>query len=647
MVRVYFGNTIVLVSDPEEWEDFSIAVNFDHTNQVTTIKYDTDFTFVDEAFEYLYSRRYNTCELIPVLIEMEYNGSWDTIMTGVIFPSDVIYDELYCQAKVQIQDDGYSGRIENNKNSKVPLGLDTTKNGFAITAAVKRTILMFNPTVGTYTEGSIKVYDVYEAFKFLISWMTDNQVGFRSDYFSTGDGKLATLCSGITLRYSTNGDSDAEPPSMSFDGLFTVFRKLRNIALGFEKDIDGRPVVRIEHISHFRGGSVILDLNDVNQTEFSFVRELLYARVRVGSEITRPIDCNGGFDFCAAGNNISYYGFDEEAYTLTGECNKDIELDLSIGADFIVDTNTIEDVLVYGNENFDDNVFIIELDATQSAAKATDVLSNGIFWYNFAYTNREVLSRVLDYITGALNLFSFYVDINLFKAEGGPASGILLPDQTPNWQTHQPSLNVEVYDDFDRFSLVTDRFTPVDEGSYLFMVGATIDDWPTCPGGYIVFIKLNVEHYDAGGTLITKYQSPSFDHVTRLTNPLFHEWESPWINMDSGDYCIFTVDYAQNVLPSFAQTEITIGLSAQGEQYFMCKNSRVTIQDIVVAGGQDRRIAKTSATHPIYWDQQKAYLADLSQLIRMSNQRIDRTGWLSEINFRPITGECEVEILSE
>lgn len=651
MVSVYFDDN--LVENPVEWESLSVAITFDHTNQITEIEYDTQLTFFKSGFEYLYAKRLTSCELVNVRVEMTCSdGKTDDIINGNIFVTDCVFNELECSVQTIIQDDGYSSRIQNNKSTKVSLGISETKNGEALTAPSERLVFMFTPSTGNYQD-VVRGYTVYEAFKFLVSWMSDNTVEFVSDYFETGDGKGDWICSGVDLRNRAL-PTDIErinPPTVSFDGLYSLMRKLTNVAIGFQRQSNGTPVLRIEPLSFFRNSSVILNLNDVNKTELSFVKELLYARIKIGSQIIRPADCDSGNAICSAANNISYYGFDTEEYSITGECNEDIELDLSVESDFVVDTNTIEDVIVYDNDSFDDSVFLINtFENSPSAYRAvqTDVFNIGAYWYNERYTNKEVLLRYVDYLTGNLLLFSLYNGLNLFRAIGTSTVGVLLTQQTPSYQTYSPSLSTIVYDPFNRFNISPTRFTPVDEGAYQFSVGVLIDDFPTSDVGVTVYIFLNVEHYDSSNTLINKYSSDVRSHVTVLANPEFEEWTSPYIPMDSGDYCTFTVDYAQlNVVTPTSQARIVIGGGTGSDsQYFECINSRVVIQDIQANTGQDRRISKTSFNYPIAWGDFKQYLNDTTKLIGVSNQRINRTGWNNEIRYNFINGETELSILS-
>ena len=652
MVTIKFDGTEV--SNPLEWAEMFVAIEYDSENQITEISYDDNLTFIEDAYTYLYLRRNTECELIPIEITNYYGDTFLTLKAN-IFITDCVFDELHCTVKAPIQDDGYSSRIQNNKRTKVGLATTTTKNGLALTLPTDRLVTFFTPSTGGYSN-SIRGYTVFEAFKFLVGWMSDNKVTFVSDYFETGEGVSDWLCSGVDIRLSVVPPANkVSPPQMSFDSLYTLMRRVRNVAIGFQRDSSNNPILRLEPLSFFRNSATGLTLTDVNRTELSYVKELLYARILIGSNITLPSQCNNGNTNCAAANNISYYGFNEEEYYLTGECNEDVDFNLTIQNDFIVDTNTIEDTLIYGNDTYDEKVFLVHtFENTPSAwrATSTDVFSIGDYWYNEAYTNKYILARYIDYLTGTLNLFNLYNGINLFLYEGNVQSGVLLPAQTPTYTRYPLTvgvgvpLNDVIYDPFNTLDTGNERFYPPDDGVYQFCVGIAIDDFPSSDAGVIVSVHLQIETFNSFNIPIDTYQSDVRTHVTRISDPIFEEWTSDFVPMNAGDYAVFSCIYAQDFNVGILQSEIVFGGSLPQKQYFQCCASRVAVQDAQVNTGQDRRVAKTSCDYPIPMSDFHAYLQDTSKLIQISNQRVDRTGWVDSIKFNINSGASSVSILS-
>jgi hypothetical protein len=177
-------------------------------------------------------------------------------------------------------------------------------------------------------------------------------------------------------------------------------------------------------------------------------------------------------------------------------------------------------------------------------------------------------------------------------------------------------------------------------------MGIAIDDFITSASGVIVSIFLNVEHYDSGGALIQKFSSDIRTHTTRLAAPIFEEWTSPWVSMDSGDYTIFTVDYAQNLNTGVAQSEISLGGSTPEKQYFQCCASRVAIQDAQVNTGNNRMLLITSFEYPLDQTTARNIINDTTQRIRVTSLGVDRTGYLNSFDYNFVTGKSSISIIS-
>jgi hypothetical protein len=647
-MELIFSFDSIVVNNPNTWVESNYGLEFDPINQIITINHDVTHTWVDDGFNYLYSRALNGgfCDLVNVSISYLSNGLSTELYTGVISIPQCTFNERQRTVDVTIKDDSFGAQIENNKGVKVGLDSTETKNAQPI-AAIESFVFPFDPSTGTYLTDTARGYSVYDAFKFLISWMTDNRVGFESDTFDptlTNDGSFDWLVSGIDLR---SVGEVVSAPKISFQDLFDTMRKARNIQMGFERDSNNNPVVRIENRSYFITNTSTVTLPDVNETKLSFETNILYTSIKIGSEILRLEDCNDGNTNCNAFNNISYYGFETEYYSLSGECVNGIELDLTIEDPIIVDTNKVQDVAEFLSDTYDDKTFLIKRDPTQSnQAQKSDPLGLGQNWYNEDYTNKEILARYQDYLSGTLSLFNLYNGYNLFLATGNAASGSLLPLQTPTYTNYVPPLNVEVYDPYNRFDLGTDKFTPVDEGAYQFCMGIAIDDFITSASGVIVSIFLNVEHYDSGGALLQKFSSDIRTHTTRLASPIFEEWTSPWVSMDSGDYTIFTVDYAQNLNTGVAQSEISLGGSTPEKQYFQCCASRVAIQDAQVNTGNNRMLLITSFEYPLDQTTARNIINDTTQRIRVTSLGVDRTGYLNSFDYNFVTGKSSISIIS-
>ncbi len=633
-----------IVNNPISWANTDKSLEFDPVNQITTINHDVVHDWEGDVYNLLYDKWIDNdfCDHIDVVIEGDIAGVYKELYRGVINVTTCVFNERTRVVSVKIKDDSYGARVENNKSVRVALDSTETKNGEAISATSVLKFPFWSST-GNYIASLVDGYTVHEAFTFLVGWMTDNKVSFESDFFSSGDGVVDFVCSGLNLR---SVDNTIEAPKFSFQQLYDLMRKVRNISMGFESDIDGNPVLRIEDIDYFRTNTDTILLSDVNETKLSFEQSILYTSVKVGSDIVLPSDCS--VEICNASNNISYYGFETEYYSLSGECVTAVELDLSVPDPFIVDTNKIQEAVEFDDDSFDNKVFLIALDATNLARfDKSDPVGLNENWYNEAYTNKEILARYQDYLTGTLSLFNLYSGLNLFSATGSQPSSILYPSQTPTYTTYQLPLNVEVYDPYNCLSLVTGRYTPVNDGAYQFKVGTAVDENAASPAGHTVLFFLNIEHYDSGGVLLQKYSSDIFTYITG-EDCEFLEWTSEWISMDAGDYTIFTIDYAQFDNPAVTQTSIIIGQIPSGgcdKQYFQCINSRVAVQDAQVNTGEKRQLALTSFEYPVDFETMESFFNDTTQRIQITGVS-DREGYINSLKYNYVTGFADIQILS-
>jgi hypothetical protein len=203
-------------------------------------------------------------------------------------------------------------------------------------------------------------------------------------------------------------------------------------------------------------------------------------------------------------------------------------------------------------------------------------------------------------------------------------------------------------DPFNRYiTSGLNRYEPIDEGVYKFCLGISVNEFGSPPNGITALFQLNVDLYDSSNVLLDRYSSDVRSYITG-DPAAFETWETIYVPMDSGDYTIFTVSYAQVTNPAAppGQATIVFGSNAAGTDYFQCCASSVVVQDIQVNTGQDRRITKTSLSYPIPWQEFREYLNDTTKLIGVSNQRINREGWNNEIRYNFITGNTELSILS-
>ena len=78
----------------------------------------------------------------------------------------------------------------------------------------------------TYDHTFANIYPVGDAFRYLVEWMSDNQMTCSSLLFDTGGDLYGTIVTGKELSTSVSAS-----PEISFYDLFTEMNKLFNIAM--------------------------------------------------------------------------------------------------------------------------------------------------------------------------------------------------------------------------------------------------------------------------------------------------------------------------------------------------------------------------------------------------------------------------------
>lgn len=644
------GNSIKFYLDgteydsPENWRDTSIEVSLDHDSQIITIDYTTDYIWSGAAYNYLYGKQLaNTCDLVNARVDVINGGSVHSIH-GVIFIQSLIANETQRTVVGKIEDDGYSARIQNNRSTSIDLNAPKSKNGEALTTQVVYTSV-FKPSDGTtYTENCAGMR-VYDALTKLVEWMTDKTVGFKSDYFSTGEGAECFLTTSLNLQ---SLGENISLPSCSFKQIYDTMRALYNVGMGFER-IDGTPHVVIEDISHFRNSNNAIRLSDVHDTELSFVQDVLYGRVEVGGEITLPHRCNSGNTACEAANNILWYGFEKETYSISGECNRDLPLDLTVDSKFIIDTSTIQDILEYGNEDYDDKVIIIQMSGPNSyVADNSDPLGLSQNWYNESYTNQYVVGRYEDYLTGAIVAYGIsnqYALIDIERAGGSFAE--ICTTQTFQQSSALP-FTTENSDPDNVWNQTTHRYEPNAECVVKFNIdyGVVCDVATACPSGdagVILDWRIQFLQYDSSGTLITTHDGPLESRVTNWAGVEYYTWETDFIPLDDGDYLEVRYSAQQDFDPAVFHN--SIGL-------FGTELTTVEVYTVIEEGqtntGTRVTRKKTTTNHPISIDDAFEYIGDTTRNIAMDNQYIGtRSGHAERVKINLYTGESEITLIHD
>lgn len=631
---------------PINWKDLSESLTYDPINQVYSFAFGEEYVWQGNAYNYLMSRVTggNLFELVSVEVRMDGR----LIVKGNIVMSDVTFQEYTNPrtATTTIEDDGFSSRVKNNKNIPVAPIFATSKNG-AIISVPSPTYTAFFDNTGNYAlTANVAGYYWREMFTYLVDWMTDGTVDFASDYFTTGAGAGMQISTGYNVRM--RGDANPAPPKIEFDRLYTTARKLFCIGMGFTRNsITGRYTLHIEPLSWFRSNDTQTTLQSVNAVELSFLKELLYSTIQVGSAVTTPNNsCNDSNSQCGASVSLTYIGCEQEIYGLGGECNIDSQLDLSPDSKFIYDTNSIIDIFQFGNDRNDNDFVIYDtvLMTLPPPATAYAVLSDptgiGENWYNGILMNDYVINRWIDYLSGSLTPFGIVSGQALFEVTG-VGSGVQLPLQDPTYTTVQTNMTTTVYDPDSVYALVTDRFTPIYEGLYQIYYEAEVGDFPSSPSGVLVNFQLVLEHYDSSATLIQSYSSGINVYLTGDPRQVI-SFTSPYITTNSGDYIKPAIAFAQLIPPGFLQAEID-----WSDLILRCVDGRSAVPQNPVTGGDGLALFNRKFSFPISDAIYYGIVENTSKQVAITmGEGYNAKGWIKSIKRNFVDGFAEVELMS-
>ena len=391
MLRVYLDD--VLVDSGIDLQEVSEHLYYSEELSSYLLEIDGNVTFTGGEYNYLRNTfNENVCAEVDVRIVNE--ETQEVNFEGLINVADILFYPDRRLAICEIQNNNITTRVENNRSIECVLNAQKTKNSVDYTVTIQSDITIYDPTgVNTVTRRGIRIYD---AFASIITFISDGEIGFESDYFnpniSTNQPSFSVLMNGLELR---TGAGFA--PTISFQDLFNDMNSLENLALAYENG-----TIRIEDKDYFKQDVSSVTFEDVEGLSQELATETLYAKVSFGSFLINE-------DYAYL-QDIRFAGMGQESYHLGGQCNTDTELALTTDA-IITDPNIIQDVIPAGamggngNDNYDDNVLIIHCDSNNDVVLTPKPASATDFYYNDRFTNRRVALRWLGQVPQSIYAF--------------------------------------------------------------------------------------------------------------------------------------------------------------------------------------------------------------------------------------------------
>jgi hypothetical protein len=391
-------------------ESFGLTINEDSTIGARVVSFDNELIFGGDVYSYIYAKLQQSgyCELIDCTVQyLCQSGSWLNLVDGYIIATESIFLLDRCQVKTKVYDETFSTKINNNKSIPFSMRLTTSKNGTPITPPTQRSIFMFNPADGTI-DGAAYGYAVYDVFDHLVNCMSDGLVDFASNFFAYGtSGETPIYTNGLSVRSYQNIEVFA-----TFETIYQAMRNKLNLGMGFEKQANGRPLLRIEPIAYFQQGNAVVNLYDQPDIEMRFDTQRLYASVNMGSNpFLQASACDSGQTPCTF-VQTPFRAFQDETFGFAGQCNTTNVLNI-VSNDIIFDTNVLEDIIRFGNQSYDRDNIVVQADINLGiggnitfTAIEYDIYGIGQTLYNGIYTNENVSTNWLNgYPSSLLSFF--------------------------------------------------------------------------------------------------------------------------------------------------------------------------------------------------------------------------------------------------
>lgn len=625
MIKVYLDD--VLYDDPIGWDEFkSKIVRDDILNALLTYQ-EASVTFTGAAYEYLYNKLLNDgyCDYVNAKFILN-DCNLNHIIYGTIFISDIKFNEKLCQAECKVEDNSFYKQIKNNAKIKTSLIAGKSKNGVDITVPATYYFDLTNITNPAIDyKSNIPSIRVYDAFRYLVKFMSDNQLGFQADIFQSGIWRGLTL----TYGYKIFDVNDGHEFEISFQKLFEEINRRIPIILIIDNPFSDSPTIRIEPNDNSFDSTVITQHSNIDEIIKSCDTTKLYTKVNIGSSV---VDDTLVYPFP---DSIRYYGFMEEEYAIEAVCNIDVTLDLKV--DFVTSCNVIYKQV--SNQDNNGNIFLIDTDYITNKTIVSDIFGIGRYYWNYRLNNQNILTRYLDGLPGNASQYFGAVGDGTFAANN-------TYNQTFGTALTQVEYTATSYNIGGDYNTATWRFTAPQPAVYNFEVQSNYGVDVTA--GAQVY-ETWYEIYDASNTLIQQTRIHQTIPVYGLSYaglgvyPVVNGWTTTGpltysAAMITGDYMVIKV-----VLNGGTGAFPTTWTNC----YFRCVSNTIGGGTFAQANTDDFMIYSYQYEYPLSLNEFDNLVNNASQKISFSATDKDyREGWIKEILYDYQLGTASIKLIT-
>jgi hypothetical protein len=396
-----------IVPEPEGVRELSHRVYYNQGLNGYLEQFDGTIAFYGSEYAYLRNRIFTDgCSISTVTIRNGLDS-----YTANIFLNDAEWYPDLSKVECELVDASYLSLIDNNKDIKAFLNVPRSKNDVDITAytVTQNDILLKAATTADTDAANRYGVRVYDAFKFLVAFMSDGAIEFVSDYFNPETNpanptpeRNPTILTGYAFRNGPEVDPDDEQwPYLSFQELYADIVSLYNVTWSMEV-FNGSPRLRVEPTSYYRSSTTALTLDNASTVKQSSAIESYYQLMKFGGQSSEE----GDFTYYP---QEQFQSWREEEYHLGGQCNTREILDTSLKT-FITDPNKIMQSLPISAGGLDDDgidrdLILLVLDGNNETIINDNPVIANAFYYNNRLTNLAVANRWGDGVPFPIFLF--------------------------------------------------------------------------------------------------------------------------------------------------------------------------------------------------------------------------------------------------
>jgi hypothetical protein len=625
----------IVYDNPQGWEGIDTVLKREREFDGILAYYDATVTFYGAAYEYLLDlKNQGFCNKAEMIVIRTDGYTPKKVAQGTIFVADCEFRAAFKSVLCKIKDSTFYAKINSNKGIKtVPSG-NLSKAGDTITAAQAYDVLMY-ALDGTTPIKTIYSIRVYEAFRWFVSFMTNDTISFRSDSFDYGgeyEG-LAITC-GAKLSaplISVYNTSNPPLPAFSFEQLYKEVKKKIPICFVIENPFTD-PVFRLETIDYLDGNISSVQFTDLDDILTKFDTQRLYSDIKVGSTTVN------NSTFLAFPEGINFAGFKQEEFFTVGECS--IKNTLDLVSDWIISSNIIEAALG-GDTDYNSDLILLDTIVTDPSvhdgrSTNTDFLDVGIFYYNALLANFNTLNR---------NNGGFPSSIAVNSNDGVSGTFQAIPSATVSFSggiSLQNVFNAETYDNGGNYNTASQRFTAPSTNVYKFEAQEVyrINTLVAPPFGVkSINVILLINVYNALNVLT---QTNRLDLQSVFTTGLYTITGNKAIIMNQGDYAECIIEFR----PSFYSTYTAQILVPN--TYFRSDSNGNTSGIINTVDSDDYAVEIHEFSSPLTSDEFDTMLDNpIDSFIFWHNDKLIRAGQLEEAKYNYATSIGSFKIVTK